>query len=526
LPAFREATTIRRFAFPEFMEETGMSLRMAKLSLVAAALFSGSSPADVRADEQPPAGSNVGGLPPQMQRLMSSATGLPFFGQMAVTPDPVQFREFVEKLSLPNGEVHAVKRRVPAQPWMLFKVRFIVDSSGSLEQFASVQKTGQMVADSESLDGTLRILEANKLVSPIDGESSVSQELSPLISGGLHSERKVFDEATGQERPADVTDWLIDIMPTDVRGQLHVSIKLQYVLNGRMWEATPTAEIGRGQSLLARMKPVPNPAAADARQDNKPRYLLLTPSIAPLPAPEPDPFAAVPIPTTAPPSALRSVPAIWAHQPELAPAEFTPPQPEQTFPSPNPASEPGLAAVPAVDENRAAARTIKQIKYEIDVIEDLSDSMMGFMPPTDQPACQLVDSTSIRAVLRILKKQQLVRTISDPRLVAAAGEPATMRVGSETPNAETLFDGLNVEVLGQVLGGGMSIEFKLLRTDVDRKIDASLAMLVAHGQTIIVRADWKDVKQASGKSKPPQGAADKKKPANPVYIVITPELLR
>jgi hypothetical protein len=161
-----------------------------------------------------------------------------------------------------------------------------------------------------------------------------------------------------------------------------------------------------------------------------------------------------------------------------------------------------------------------QVHYRVAILEDISDSLAAFMPPAGQPPFQLADTQTMQAALRILEKQNLVKRTSSPNVVALTGRPANIRVGQETPGQNPAFAGLQIDLLGREMGGGLRVDFKLNQSEGPRKLDVQLDLVVPHGQSVIMRASQ------HADDLPPTDKSAGEKTAQPVYIVLTPEIVR
>jgi hypothetical protein len=162
--------------------------------------------------------------------------------------------------------------------------------------------------------------------------------------------------------------------------------------------------------------------------------------------------------------------------------------------------------------------------FDVTVVEDLSGSMTEFVPKENEFPCLLADTRTIRAALRILEKQELVRPISRPKVMAKADERATVQVGQEIPDQEKSFAGLKVNVLGRELGGGMAVEFELRQNDANANLGVSMSLVVPDGHSIVVRADKfppNQQAQADASDDAPESG-----PKYPVYVVLTPTRVR
>jgi hypothetical protein len=132
------------------------------------------------------------------------------------------------------------------------------------------------------------------------------------------------------------------------------------------------------------------------------------------------------------------------------------------------------------------------------------------------------DSEIMLATLRVLEKQQLIRCVSSPRVVSVVGRPAVLQIGSETPaegEGAPSFHGRRMEVLAHELGGGLAIEFQFKDTTGCKALEIETSLMLSHGQTIIMKTAGRPAQQSDGATQEP--AAE-----HPVYVVLTPQLVR
>jgi hypothetical protein len=154
--------------------------------------------------------------------------------------------------------------------------------------------------------------------------------------------------------------------------------------------------------------------------------------------------------------------------------------------------------------------------------------MAEFIPPSAPVPCLLTDAQTIQAALRILEKQNLIRRVSSPKLMARAGESASLAVGRERLESPqgTSFDGVTVEALGRQLGGALAVEFKLHQNENDRKLDMAWAMIVPAGQSVLMSGNWRGANASASGDVVATDEPDADEAKMPVYVIVTPELVR
>jgi hypothetical protein len=160
--------------------------------------------------------------------------------------------------------------------------------------------------------------------------------------------------------------------------------------------------------------------------------------------------------------------------------------------------------------------------FSVEVIEDHTGSLREFKALESAMPILTAQSEVILPTIRILEKQALVRRISSPKLVTIVDQPAQIQIGSEVPGeaSETpSFQGLSMKTAAREMGGGLNVDFQFRDTSGDEKLEVQASLLVAHGQTIVMKAagcccdtDANDAAKAGAR------------PA--VYVVLTPELVK
>ena len=161
-----------------------------------------------------------------------------------------------------------------------------------------------------------------------------------------------------------------------------------------------------------------------------------------------------------------------------------------------------------------------QVLFSVDVIEDSSNSLAEFESLQSAMPFLTAESEIILSTMRILEKQNLLRRLSNPRLVTTVGRPAILQVGTETPGENgdaAIFSGLRMEVAARELGGGLEIEFKFCDTTGSQRCEVATSLLLAHGQTVVMKTSHPNRKSAE---------AENGDDERPVYVVLTPQVLK
>ena len=164
---------------------------------------------------------------------------------------------------------------------------------------------------------------------------------------------------------------------------------------------------------------------------------------------------------------------------------------------------------------------VTQVLFSVDVIEDSSNSLAEYESLQNEMPFLTAESEIVLATLRILERQNLLRRLSNPRLVTTIGRTAVLQVGTEAPIEDggvPTFNGLRMEVAARELGGGLEIEFKFCDTTGRQCYEVATSLLLAHGQTVVMKACHP--KQAA------TGNAEEGGRKHPVYIVLTPQIVK
>ncbi|MEX2316845.1 MAG: hypothetical protein WD669_06825 [Pirellulales bacterium] len=393
---------------------------------------------------------------------------------------------------------------------VLFKVQIFADPKGNMESFQPLRLKSGMIGDSESLLGAIRILENNSLI---------EYWSRPTIAGFMGQPNQISIHGADQSTEVEIT-------PQETNGKLVVGLKATIRQGERVRSMQTTAGLDDAQTMIVKAD---TPQGAFV-------YIVLTPervdALAPpevqVMAPRAAPASRYTAPVKAP--APNQAPAIAQGMPAVAPAVAAAPtdaafgaiQAAQ-FSAPNPIP---IAAPPAPDRILKAGNR-SQVRFDVAIVEDTSDSLAEIFPASPILPCISVDSQTFLATLRILEKHDLIKRLSSPRLVAAGGEEATLQVGQETPDKPQQFSqGLQIQLMGRELGGGLAVEFKLHQNERDRKLDMSMAMIVAHGQTIVMKGRWQPTPEAAAAAEAKTDDKGEKKAQYPVYVFVTPELVR
>jgi hypothetical protein len=364
----------------------------------------------------------------------------------------------------------------PARETVMCRVQYIEDPNANLKDLQRLQNGEFFIADTNLLVGAIRILEKNGLIE-FKGESTSVSTLP--LAGGLESAE------SREKSPAPIWHTSERIWVQEADGKLRIKLRMRREQKTRSHELQLMADLEDGQSLLTKTDAV----------GEQPMYLLV--SLQKVPPQYDGPF-----PTTVTPT----IPPIATVPPAIQPTQFA-----------APAQPPRSPAVqePRIDQPRAA-----QVLYRVAILEDTSDSLAAFMPPAGQPPFQLTDTPTMLAALRILERQNLVKRTSSPNIVALTGREANFRVGGENPGKDPAFEGLQIDLLGRELGGGLRVDFKLNQSEGPRKLDVQLDLFVPHGQSVIMRASQR------ADDSPSKDKSAGEKAAHPVYVVLTPEIVR
>jgi protein involved in polysaccharide export with SLBB domain len=162
-----------------------------------------------------------------------------------------------------------------------------------------------------------------------------------------------------------------------------------------------------------------------------------------------------------------------------------------------------------------------QVLFAVDIIEDHTGSMEEFKSLQCDMPILTAQSEVILPTIRILEKQELVRRLSSPKIAAVVDRPAQIQLGSEVPDTNSAtpsFHGLMLKTTARELGGGLNIDFQFKDTSGSRALEVETSLLVAHGQSIVMKT--------SGRQRGPGKNGDQKAGGPAVYVVLTPELVR
>jgi hypothetical protein len=249
-------------------------------------------------------------------------------------------------------------------------------------------------------------------------------------------------------------------------------------------------------------------------------YVPCAPSatqVAAFPEPIPSPFA-----RQACPSVLSS--PLIATQAFISEAPL-PAAPVPAAKAPQCAAESCACSAPSCEaccSEAAACPKVAQVLFSVEVIEDHTGSLREFKALESAMPILTAQSEVILPTIRILEKQALVRRISSPKLVTIVDQPAQIQIGSEVPgeaSEKPSFQGLSMRTAAREMGGGLNVDFEFRDTSGGETLEVQTSLLVAHGQTIVMKAAGCCCDtESNGASK--SGA----RPA--VYVVLTPELVK
>jgi hypothetical protein len=167
-----------------------------------------------------------------------------------------------------------------------------------------------------------------------------------------------------------------------------------------------------------------------------------------------------------------------------------------------------------------AATTPSIVRFDVTVVEDVGDSLVEFDELRSQMPFMLTETSTIQGTLRILEKHKLVRRVSSPKLMVAAGEKAMLAIGSETPDTDQPWQGIKAEMGARELGGGLSIEFSLANTEGRQTNTVQTSLIVPHGQTVVMKTGSQLLQASTDED------STKDKVEHAVYVVLTPEIVK
>lgn len=478
-------------------------------------------------------------LPNVAPRPLPTAIAPPLFG-----PGPIgENRYWMRETRLPdvaaNGDiaVRPQSGRTADPQQVLCKVQIIEDLKGNLDAFDPVCDGGFIVGDSDSLLGAVRILANNDLIRTLAEPNVVCTVGRPLQ---FEVQNAVAADAADQ---VTIQYTNLGITAQERAGKLRLALRMRVGQGDQLRLLQTNADLQDGQTLITK---------ADAA-DKMPVYVVVTPERI-----QPAPVVALAIPPIYAPAARYSdwngemgpSPAAAPHAfpelstitgPELAPTAFFGPAlavpsfpsgPPELFPpgnaaTPRPAMMPMPYRAPA-ESIRATSAGSKPstVKFEIAVVEDVSDSMAEFMPPSGEAPFLMADTQTMQAALRVLDKQNLIRRVSNSQMMAASGEQATLEIGTEATDEDLRWQGLKLEATAQEMGGGLDIDFQLGQQDPAGDFRVSLDLIVAHGQSVVMKTGRPTTRKVADVAANAGDTNEKSKAEHPIYIVLTPELVR
>lgn len=223
-----------------------------------------------------------------------------------------------------------------------------------------------------------------------------------------------------------------------------------------------------------------------------------------VPAAVPSPYAPQAVPLSSPYPATVIAPQAYV----TAAAPIAP-----SAPQPHPLAAPDTAA-------NASQHDGQTVEFAITVVKDVSGSFAEF-PKLRDGLLMVSDSDVVLGTVRVMEKQQLVKRISAPRIMCAAGEQASMCIATAVADddAESAASSLSVNVKAHCAGtnaGGSNMQLETsVRTTRDRHVhEVQLACLVAEGQTAIIRSHHPSQRSTDGDLE------------HPVYVVVTPTIVK
>jgi hypothetical protein len=153
---------------------------------------------------------------------------------------------------------------------------------------------------------------------------------------------------------------------------------------------------------------------------------------------------------------------------------------------------------------------VTQVLFNVEVIEDHAGSLQEFKALQSDMRILTAESEVILPLIRLLEKRDLLRRRSSPKIATVVDRPAQLEIGNHERN-------LMVKTTARELGGGLNVDFQFKDTSGNEALELKTSLLVAHGQTIVMKAGRDCRSGESGKQKA-SGAA--------VYVVLTPELVK
>ena len=270
-------------------------------------------------------------------------------------------------------------------------------------------------------------------------------------------------------------------------------------------------------------------AKSNHRLQPSDRLIVTLPSSAyPTPQPpNPTPVATYSAPYGPPQPIIASAPVLAATTHSNAP-EATRAVVYSALPAPvaSPYSAEAATAVAPVISDLTAAPIANAmaapstVKFDVIVVEDVGGSFAEFDELRSQMPFMLTDTSTMQGTLRILEKHKLVRRVSSPKLMVAAGEKATLAIGSETPDTDQPWQGIKAEMGARELGGGLVVDFSLANTEGRQTNKVQTSLIVPHGQTVVMKTGGQLAEGVKDDN------SERGQVERAVYVVLTPEIVR
>lgn len=400
---------------------------------------------------------------------------------------------------------------------VLCKIQLIEDLHGSLQSFAPIRDGGKIVGDSDSLLGALNILQNNNLTR-VHASPNAVFVVGRSLNLSIPRELPPDERGDGKSRSVE-----LEFSARQHNGKLRYSLSARVGDGQQPQDVRANAFISDGQTLIARCD-------VDSK---KPLYVVLTPetvdpivtpatvqaAMPPLtPPPAYMPYAMAPV-TPTPVQAQWMGPALLP--PQLVASSYSAPDnlaaAQYVTPTPGPA--------PLAVASEWRNKNPPQVKYAVDILEDRSGSLADLLAG-NSPPIEMADSRSTQTMLRVLERQKLIAWQSRPRIISIPGEPATFQIGNESPNEDQPFSGLKGELVGRALGGGVAVVFTMRHTVNGKEAKFSLDTIVPAGQCVIMKAGSRSTKESGETEVVATDDGARNEEQYPVYVVLTPELLK
>jgi hypothetical protein len=158
-----------------------------------------------------------------------------------------------------------------------------------------------------------------------------------------------------------------------------------------------------------------------------------------------------------------------------------------------------------------ASKTLTQIQYSIQVVEDCEGCMSEYEALQRGAPMMFAESKTLLPAMRALQKHELIRQLSSPKLICTAGETAQMEIGSQSTEK---WEGLRLEVASEQVENGLKVELAMHATQDERNVKVCTALIVEPGQTIVLKANATPMAKDNPNSEEPA-----------VYVIVTPEVV-